>query len=467
MHGGAKGGYSVRISIVIPTWNQWAVTERCLQALARHTPQPHEVIVVDNGSTDGTPEMLRSRFPAVRLVQNPVNVGFPRAANQGLRAASGDLLVLLNNDTVVTPRWLTCLIRCLEEAPQAGLVGPVSNAVSGVQQVSVAYASLADMEAFATRFNGPDPSRWRQTVRLAGFCLLLSRRLYGSVGPLDEAFGLGNYEDDDYCLRAIAAGYRVWVAGDVFVHHDGSASFRLDGDRYRRLLARNRALFLRKHGLRRYRWNPDPHLAAWLPGSPRRVVDVGCGLGASGLELMRRGVPEVWGVTWDPAEARIAGRLLHRVVLVPDRRAVPPREIGPFAAAVVSGGLDEFPDPVALVARVVDLLEPGAPLVVQVLNEGHFSSPRFRPYLPAGLPAPEEGVEGVPVRRFRLEEFLGTLLRLGLEGIEVGTVHSPPPVPVESAVRSVATQVARPGESPEQAYADLCTWRFVVRGRKP
>jgi len=121
-----------RVSVIIPTWNGADLLEACLASLREQTFGDFETIVVDNGSTDATLAMLDARFPAVRQVRLPENRGFAPAVNDGIRAARGEILVLLNNDVVVTPGWLEGLRECMDEAPnevpglrRVGLVGPV------------------------------------------------------------------------------------------------------------------------------------------------------------------------------------------------------------------------------------------------------------------------------------------------------------------------------------------------------
>ncbi len=143
-------------SIVILTHNQLAYTRLCLDGIRLHTDEPYEVIVVDNASTDGTPEYLRS-IEGVTLIRNATNRGFPAAANQGIRAAKGRQVLLLNNDAVPTTGWLRRMLDALHGDPAAGLVGPCSNRVSGEQQVEVGYdEDLVGLEA--SRGSGARPT---------------------------------------------------------------------------------------------------------------------------------------------------------------------------------------------------------------------------------------------------------------------------------------------------------------------
>ena len=236
-------------SIIIATYNQLACTQACLESIRMRTDEPYEVIVVDNGSTDGTPAFLK-QYPEITLIPNQANRGFPAAMNQGLRAARGRNLLLLNNDTVVTTGWLTRLLGALHSEPCIGVVGPVSNQVSGPQQIPVTYQNLSQLDSFAwqhgKRFSGlVEPS-----ARLVGFCLLFRREVLERIGVLDERFGVGCFEDDDYCLRARQAGFETVIANDAFVHHSGSQTFRHSAVDLDRLMSRNRRKFEEKWGLR-------------------------------------------------------------------------------------------------------------------------------------------------------------------------------------------------------------------------
>ena len=126
------------VSIIILTWNQLALTKECLASIERHTPEAHEIILVDNGSTDGTLPWLKEQVGGREnyvLIANSENLGFSKGCNQGIEAARGTDILLLNNDTVVTPNWLDGLMECLHSAPDVGIVGPMTNSISGIQMV--------------------------------------------------------------------------------------------------------------------------------------------------------------------------------------------------------------------------------------------------------------------------------------------------------------------------------------------
>jgi GT2 family glycosyltransferase len=238
------------VSIVILTWNQLPFTKECLASIERHTPEPHEVILVDNGSSDGTAPWLRDLVRGREnyfLIENSENRGFSKGCNQGIEAAQGTHILLLNNDTVVAPNWLSGLMECLHSAADVGIVGPMTNSISGIQMVpAVGYADTTALDDYAVDFRRKYRGRRIPLRRIVGFCMLFRKDLMERIGLLDERFGSGNFEDDDYCLRAALAGYRNLVAGDVFIHHHGSASFKGNGIDFSRAMTGNQGLFSRK-----------------------------------------------------------------------------------------------------------------------------------------------------------------------------------------------------------------------------
>jgi glycosyltransferase involved in cell wall biosynthesis len=146
------------VSIVILCCNQSAITRLCLESLARHTPEKHQLLLVDNGSTDETPSVLdafaragHAGLKELSILRNESNLGFAAGVNQALRRASGDFIVLLNNDTVLTPGWLAGLLGVALHVPHAGLIGPVSNEVPDPQRViglAEAYTVTGEERAF-------------------------------------------------------------------------------------------------------------------------------------------------------------------------------------------------------------------------------------------------------------------------------------------------------------------------------
>ena len=232
-------------SIVILTHNQLEYTRQCLESVRRLTDEPYELIVVDNASTDGTVDYLRA-MDGVRLIVNDVNRGFPAAVDQGIAASRGSQVLLLNNDTVVTTGWLRRLLDALHSDPKIGLAGPCSNFVGGPQQVGVRYDSVSELDGFAWDWGRDHHDLRIEINRLVGFCLLIRREVIDAIGLLDEQFGIGCFEDDDYTPRANQAGYRAVIAGDAFIHHYDGRTFVGSGINYDALMHENHQRFLAK-----------------------------------------------------------------------------------------------------------------------------------------------------------------------------------------------------------------------------
>ncbi|CAM3138454.1 glycosyltransferase family 2 protein [Paenibacillus lupini] len=233
-------------SIIIPTYNSLSLLRRTVESIRKHTQEDYELIVIDNGSTDGTLEFLKQQH--IITISLPLNTGFPTACNWGLRLARGEWLLLLNNDVLVTPEWLTRMHRTYKADPHIGIIGPMTNYASGKQQIKME----GRYDEFAAGLRKEQDMKWEPVNRIIGFCMMFSREMLKRIGMLDERFSPGHFEDDDYCLRVRHAGYEVVMAKDVFVYHHGSASFKqYDQEVLETLLARNRQLFIDK-------WGADP-----------------------------------------------------------------------------------------------------------------------------------------------------------------------------------------------------------------
>jgi GT2 family glycosyltransferase len=232
-------------SIILLTYNQLPFTMACVNSILMRTDEAYELIVVDNGSSDGTADYLRG-LRGARVVYNPENRGFPVAANQGIRLSQGANIVLLNNDTMVTTGWLRRLLDALDIDSRIGLAGPCSNCVSGAQQVPVGYRDLSSLDGFAWEWAKEHSGILEDTHRLIGFCLAMKRNLVEQIGVLDERFEIGCFEDDDYCLRAIQAGWRAVIAREAFVHHFGSRTFLGSGVDFSPTIRENRLKFVKK-----------------------------------------------------------------------------------------------------------------------------------------------------------------------------------------------------------------------------
>jgi GT2 family glycosyltransferase/glycosyltransferase involved in cell wall biosynthesis len=218
------------VAIVIVSYRNREYLQLCLDSLWAKTDCPRYcVIVVDN---DSGPEMVdylraeQARQPRLTVRFNSENLGFARAINQGLRLACDcEYVILLNDDTVVTPGWLSRLVQHLQADATLGMIGPQTNWASDAAKISPGYDRVEQLDEFAVSYTRPRTGRLEATSRLDMFCVALRRKVIDEVGPLDESYGLGMFEDDDYALRLTGAGYHLSIATDVYVHHWGWTSF--------------------------------------------------------------------------------------------------------------------------------------------------------------------------------------------------------------------------------------------------
>jgi GT2 family glycosyltransferase/glycosyltransferase involved in cell wall biosynthesis len=242
-----------KISVIVLTYNNLHLTQACIRSLLDHSNYPNlEIIVVDNASSDATPTYLQSlveEHSDIKLVLNNENRGFAAGNNQGLEIASGDYLVILNNDTKVTPGWALTLLRHLQLDRTIGIIGPVTNNIGNEARIETCYTCPEEMLTEARQITLPKMGCLFSLRTVAFFCAMLPRHVYQKCGPLSEEFGLGFFEDDDYCRRIEALGYRVACADDVFVHHELSASFsKLSESTRQELFQANRAVYEAKWG---------------------------------------------------------------------------------------------------------------------------------------------------------------------------------------------------------------------------
>ncbi|MFZ2493082.1 MAG: glycosyltransferase family 2 protein [Thermoanaerobaculia bacterium] len=238
------------VSIHVIAYGNAVMTQLCVESLLRLTDYPnYEVIVVDNASQDGTADLLvpLTGDPRLRLVVRETNAGFPAACNEAIAGSRGEVICILNNDVVVTPHWLSDLVAHLQLAHDVGMVGPVTNSSGNEARVPARYRSFTEMLAEAEVRRTDRRGEAFEIPMLGLYCVAMWRRVWNEVGPLDEQFEIGMFEDDDYARRLRQRGYGLACREDVLVHHWGGAAFGLAGTRrYFEIYARNRDIFRRK-----------------------------------------------------------------------------------------------------------------------------------------------------------------------------------------------------------------------------
>jgi O-antigen biosynthesis protein len=413
----------LKTSIIVLTYNGLPYTRTCIESIRTYTPpNDYEIIVVDNGSTDGTVQWLRAQSD-LQVIYNKENAGFPKGCNQGMAMAKGDNLLLLNNDTIVTSRWLDQLLTCLYSDERIGGVGPVTNNAAYFSALQAPYQTKEEMIAFAEQYNRSNPSKWEKRLKLIGFCLLIKREVYEAVGDLDEQFSPGNFEDDDYCLRSLQAGYQFMICTDTFIHHEGSVSFREDPQSYYELMQINYKKFTQKWG-----FMPDYSLQIrteilQLIDEPEqealKVLEIGCACGASLLEL-KNWYPnaELHGIELNPQSAAIASLVAN--VRTGNIEAMEIESPPVFFDYIIFGDvLEHLVEPWNVLRKVAPYLKETGKVLASIPNIGHYSI--IYDLLKGRWTYMDKGLLDITHLRFFTRESIGRLFAYaGFNSLEFG-----------------------------------------------
>lgn len=241
-----SGAREANVTVVVVTWQGGALLPACLESLRRQTA-PHAVLVVDNGSTDGTEQLLAERFPEVTVVQTGANLGFAGGAQAGLDAVRTPYVALLNNDAVAEPGWLAALVGAADAHPDAAAVTsrmllqdtdpPLLNN-TGVVLTDTDYGADRDLRAGAGTRTEAD-----SVFGFSGGAALLRLDAVRAVGGLPTRFFL-YYEDTDLSWRLRLAGWDIRYEPTAVVHHAHSATVDQTSDRFAFFNERNRLLML-------------------------------------------------------------------------------------------------------------------------------------------------------------------------------------------------------------------------------
>ena len=254
-----ESGENVKsVWVIVLNWNNWKLTNECLASLQRLDYDDFRVLVLDNGSTDGSAGRIRERFPEVEIIELGANLGFAQGNNAGIRVAldrRADYVWLLNNDTTVDPRALRAMVERAEADPKIGAVGSAIYYATERERLWAwggGYVNflLGQPQTFLR------PVADERIQYLAGASMLLRRSALESVGLLDEGFFL-YWEDAEYCFRIRRAGWRLAVAGDSKVWHEVSATAGKKGVRSDATLSRSAVRFFRRN-------SPVPLISIWV-----------------------------------------------------------------------------------------------------------------------------------------------------------------------------------------------------------
>jgi len=232
----------VRTTVIIPTWNQCARLQRCLETLTEQTLRADQIVVVDNNSSDDTRAMIRSHFGSVDLVELPENQGTAGGTNAGLTAATGDYLAILNNDAYPRPTWLEALVRTLEEHREFDFATSLLLQAENRDRIDTAGQGfdprLWSVMLGHDQLYGEDFAVVREVFCADHAAAIYRREVFDAVGELDESLFM--YSDDvDLGFRARLLGYRCLYVPDAVVYHERGGTIGRGSPTQIRLIYRN------------------------------------------------------------------------------------------------------------------------------------------------------------------------------------------------------------------------------------
>ncbi len=257
-----------RLTIVIVTYNSAGHIDSCLRAIVTQPPKTdHEILVVDNASTDGTAAAIRARWHGVRVIDAGENLGFAAANNLGIRQSFAPLVLLLNPDTSVSPGAIDKLVAAVDRRPDAGIVGPRLVDQNGRPELSwgLMVSPLAELrQKLVSRFTESLSQREREVDWVSGACLLVRRAAAEEVGLMDERYFM-YLEDVDFCAAVRGRGWRVLFTPTAQVVHLRGQSRATASAATERAYRRSQLSFYEKH---HPQWLPWLRMYLKLKGLP-------------------------------------------------------------------------------------------------------------------------------------------------------------------------------------------------------
>lgn len=304
--------HSSQVTVVIPHYNGRDILAHCLDSLRKTTYKDYEILLVDNGSSDGSVEMVAAQFPEVRIVQSEINLGFAEGCNLGIRSSMSPYIVLLNNDTEVTPDWLSILVREAAKDPSIAAVQPKILSFQNRQRFDYAGAAGGEIDILGYPFcrgrlfdtTEKDEAQYDQSVDIfwaSGAATLIRRDALNVVGLLDSDF-FAHMEEIDLNWRFHWAGYRIVSAPESVIYHQTGGTLAQAKFRKMVLNHRNNLLMMLR--------NLSLPTLCWVV--PLRLLFE---LATLGFSVITGQFGRAGGVIWG-----LIGVILHWKVIVAGRR---------------------------------------------------------------------------------------------------------------------------------------------------
>jgi GT2 family glycosyltransferase len=365
-------------SIVILTYNQLEYTYHCINSIRKYTPKDsYEIIIVDNASSDDTVAWL-SQQSDLKVIYNDKNRGFPAGCNQGIALSKGDNILLLNNDVIVTEKWLDNMLTCLYNSEDIGAVGCVTNNCSYYQNITVNYKNDEELQNFAAEYNQSNPALWEERLKLIGFCFLVKREVVNKVGLLDERYSPGHFEDDDYSFRIRQMGYKLMLCKDTFIHHFGSVSFKQNNDLFQSGNIIGARIFTEKWGFLSTDYTYIHYeiinlIQETYKNQDFNVLEISCGCGATLLQIKNQFKNvQLYGVECNENAAKFAKSFAEVYIgAIENSYLEYPEKF--FDFILLPDVLERLCDPWCVIKRLHKYLKDGGVIIASFSNIMHYS----------------------------------------------------------------------------------------------
>ncbi|MFA6142756.1 MAG: glycosyltransferase [Candidatus Omnitrophota bacterium] len=234
----------IKCDVILPVCDQFDFTRNCIDSIMTNTLTPYRLIVVNNGKSISTKtylvEIKKTLGDNLVVIENPVNFGWVKALNQGIAVSSAPYICFQNDDTVVTKNWLGKMINILESDERIGIVNPSWEGRPG----------RTSIDEYGARLENRYAGRYIETDWARGFSVVLKKKVVEKIGGIDEVYGLAYFDDVDFSVRAINAGFLVVLALDTYVYHHRNVTFFqvLKGNKWNDLHEKNKLIFYKRWG---------------------------------------------------------------------------------------------------------------------------------------------------------------------------------------------------------------------------
>ena len=384
---------SPKVSVIILNWNKLEYLKNCIESIERNTGYPdYEVIIFDNGSEEpGTKEFLSAQNH--RVVLSPKNLGFAKGNNEASKGAAGELLLFLNNDTVVHKNWLEPMVRLMLEHPDCGIVGSKLLYPDGtIQHIGVMFDHRGNRRHIFKKYPADIPQAGEVSEREAvtGACMLIRKAVFEKAGGFDGRYMHGS-EDIDLCLKVRETGLKALYCPESVITHFEQVSLKARGSRFKKKTTRyNNRLFQEKwggkldgfrlsgdfEGLKPYHYHTGSRsdIIGLIPPDAKFILDVGCAGGELGRGLKEKnGGLLVWGLEVNELAARGAEKNIDRVIVADIEK---PGDLFDepvsFDCIIFADVLEHLRDPWSVLKKFRRHLSPGGTIICSIPNIRHY-----------------------------------------------------------------------------------------------